>query len=350
MKKTSKYISAGHPPDSIVFIGDKKMDKPEMVLYKLGNGFQSENIESVSMLKKEIDTGNIHWLHCNGVSDVDMLKELGNLYKIHPLILADIANTEHSPKIEFLGEQIFLEIRAISYNEQSSEIDSEQVSFILGGNYLLSFLEKDNNCFKSIIERYSSNVSKSTPSPGFIIYSLFDSIVDSYYQILEKIGEDIEEVEDVILAKPTPAELERIHIIKRNLIFMRKAIWPLREIIRRLEVEGADLLDTASGLYIRDLYEHIIQIIDTVETQRELIAEILDVYLSSVSYKLNEIMRVLTVISTIFMPLTFISSIYGMNFKFMPELDWRLSYPIVMITMFVLGLGMLYLFRKKGWF
>ena len=301
-------------------------------------------------MKKELDINQAHWLHCNGVSDVNILKELGSLYKIHPLILADIANTEHNPKIEFLGEQIFLELKKIHYNEKTFEIDSEQVSFILGKNYLLSFLEKDDDCFKPIITRYSSNITKNPHTPGFIIYSLFDSIVDSYYNILENIGEDIEEVEDVILAKPTPKELERIHLIKRNLIFMRKAVWPLREIIRRLEVDGAEWLDNATGLYIRDLYEHIIQIIDTVETQREIVAEILDVYLSSVSYKLNEVMKVLTVISTIFMPLTFISSIYGMNFKFMPELDWRISYPVVMIFMFGLGLGMLYLFKRKGWF
>ena len=192
--------------------------------------------------------------------------------------------------------------------------------------------------------------SQTKFTPDYLFYALTDAIVDKYYIVLEGIGEDIELLEDSIIDKPTPTSLEAVHRLKRNLIFMRKATWPLREIIKRIEITKSSLLKNENDIYFRDLYEHIIQIIDTIETQREIVAELLDIYLSSVSYKLNEIMKVLTIISTIFIPLTFISSIYGMNFRFMPELGWKFGYPLIIAIMVVAGLWMLRLFRKKNWF
>lgn len=349
MKNRVKYLSAGLPPESVVFIGNQKVDTIKMEIFDLKNKFSNLIVDDINKLKI-LNKDKQLWINIKGVHDVSVLEHLGEIYNIHPLIMADIANTEHSPKIDFFEDYLFLEMKIVSYDNTANEVTSEQASFILGSNFLMSFLESHNSCFDSIIARFQSNSNKTDVNPGFLLYSLIDSLVDNYYNILEKMGEDIEEIEDIIMEKPTPKELERLHKVKRDLIYIRKAVWPLREVIRKLDSEATGFFEQGTSIYLRDLYEHIIQIIETVETQREIVAEILDVYLSSVSYKLNEIMKVLTVISTIFMPLTLITSLYGMNFKFMPELDWKFGYPLIWLFMISLSASMLYIFKRKNWF
>ena len=352
MKKIHRNISAGEAPEKVIFIGDKKMDKT--ILRRLC--YSHDNVqETVHDDKRDMSEftrcDGISWFQVYGVHDVELLAQLGKSFDIHPLILADIANTEHNPKMDIFDHQIFIELKRMIYNPKSRAIDSEQCSLLLGKNYVMSFLERDDDVFDPIIKRIKAGKQKITSaSSGFLVYSLIDIIVDDYYSILEQIGEDIEDLEDNIIEKPSIKDIEQIHSIKHSLIYLRKAVWPLREVVKKFDVEAADFYDKSDYIYLRDLYDHIIQIIDTVETQREILAEILDIYLSSVSNKLNQIMKVLTIISTIFIPLTFISSIYGMNFKFMPELEWQWSYPILMTSMLIISGVMLFMFKRKGWF
>ncbi|MCX7735462.1 MAG: magnesium/cobalt transporter CorA [Candidatus Kapabacteria bacterium] len=345
-----KKKSYGLPPESIVFIGEKKTEKTIINVFEINSESHKEySLESIDQLKIKKDDTH-YWVEIIGLHDTSVLEKIGERFKIHPLILADIANTEHYPKLDITDGFNFIELKLIDYSLTENSITSEQVAFLIGEKILFTFLERETDIFNFVKDRIRGKHTKLTNySVEFISYSLIDSIVDKYYYILGEIGEKIEELEDEMLKGPEPKTMDIIHNLKRNIIFIRKAVWPLREIIRKLEMDVRN--DTNPlGIYYKDLYDHIIQVIDTIETQRELVAEMMDIYLSSVSFKLNDIIKVLTIISTIFIPLTFISSIYGMNFHFMPELTWKWGYPLIMFIMFSIGLSMLIYFKRKKWF
>jgi len=238
----------------------------------------------------------------------------------------------------------------LNYNDKSSEIEAEQISLILGTNFVLSFQEKEGDTFNPIRERIRNSKGRiRRMGADYLSYSLLDSIVDNYFIILEKLGEKIEFLEDELVTRPTPETLQIIHHLKREMIYLRKAVWPLREVIGSLERGEPPLVKETIRVYLRDVYDHTIQVIDTIETFRDMVSGMLDIYLSSISNRLNAVMKVLTIIATIFMPLTFLAGIYGMNFKYMPELEWRWSYPVVWLIMVGIGVSMLLYFRKKKW-
>ncbi len=345
-----KQKSYGLPPESIVFIGEKKTEKITINVFEFNSVTCKEyTLEDINDLKIKKDDTN-YWVEIIGLHDTSILENIGSKYKIHPLILADIANTEHFPKLDITPDFVFIELKLINYSNEENEISSEQIAFLIGDTILFTFLESHTDIFNFVKERLRGKHSNLTNyNIEFLSYSLIDSIVDKYYLILGEIGEKIEELEDEMLKGPNPKTMDIIHNLKRNIIFIRKAVWPLREIIRKLEMDVRDNHNSI-GIYYKDLYDHIIQVIDTIETQRELVAEMMEIYLSSVSFKLNDIIKVLTIISTIFIPLTFISSIYGMNFHYMPELSWKWGYPLIMLIMFSIGLGMLLFFKRKKWF
>ncbi len=351
-KKHKLSEKIGLPPEEVVFIGSLKMEEVQISVFDMNSvNFVQKKVQDYKEFQFNNPTVSSRWIDVTGLHQTEALKKIGADLKIHSMILADIANTEHSPKIQFHDEIIFIELKILKYNNIDTSLDSEQLSLVLGQNYVASFRETDSGIFDFIKDRITgTGIKVNKYSPGYIHYTLIDAVVDKYYEVLESIGEEIENIEEEVLEKPQPIHIEKIHHLKRNLIFLRKATWPLREIIKKIEITQSKLLDDENDIYIKDLYDHIIQIIDTIETQREILAEMLDIYLSSVSYKLNEIMKVLTVISTIFIPLTFISSIYGMNFRFMPELEMRYGYFVIMGFMFLSGLVMLMLFKKKKWF
>lgn len=345
------YKAFGLPPEAIVFIGEKKTEYITINVIEFGQDYFKEYpLDDISQLKL-VDDKRIHqWINVVGLHDTSVLEKIGDKFKIHSLILADIANTEHFPKIEIIDDFTFLEMKLINYSDERNEIVSEQVAFILGDNILLTFLERESDVFNFVRDRLRGKHAKLTNlSAEFLSYSLIDAIVERYYYILEQIGENIEELEDELLKGPKPQSMDYIHTLKRNIIFVRKAVWPLREIIRKLEMDTPNEVNSIK-IYYKDLYDHILQVIDTIETQREIVAEMMDIYLSSVSFKLNDIIKVLTIISTIFIPLTYISSIYGMNFHYMPELTWKWGYPLIMFIMFTIGVSMLIYFKRKKWF
>jgi len=286
----------------------------------------------------------------NGLYDVDMIEKLGTYFHVHPLILEDVLSVNQRPKVEDSGDILFIVLRMLQFDDEKKEIISEQVSFILGKNFLFTFQEKAGDVFEPVrvrLRQYKGRIR--TMGADYLAYTLLDAIVDNYFLVLEKMGDQIENLEELLVNNPTEETLITIHKLKREMIFLRKSVWPLRETINGLERSESSLIQKSTGIYLRDVYDHTIQVIDTVESYRDMVSGMLDIYLSSVSNRMNEVMKVLTVIATIFIPLTFIAGVYGMNFEFMPELGWKWSYPLLWLFMIGVAILMIFYFRKKRW-
>ncbi|KXB04011.1 magnesium transporter [candidate division MSBL1 archaeon SCGC-AAA382A03] len=332
--------------------GSRKQ-KITLVDYDESN-FQEKEITNVEECFPFKDKPTITWINVDGLHPPEIPEKIGNYFGLHPLILEDILNTDQRPKIEDFDEHLFVVLKMLYFDKEKDEVFSEQfseqISFILSSNFVISFQEKGSKVFENIRDRIKNSKGKiRKKGPDYLIYALIDAIVDSYFKILEKFGEKIEFLEEELVEDPNPETLQTIHELKRELISLRKTIWPLREIIGGLSRGETPLIKESTEIYFKDIYDHTIQIIDTIETYREMVSSMLDVYLSSVSNKMNEVMKVLTIIATIFIPLTFIAGLYGMNFAFMPELEWTMGYPIVLLIMVtVAGLMVIY-FRRKEW-
>lgn len=353
MKKLIKKRSekAGLPPGTLVHIGEKKTEELKFTIMDYDEThFQEKEIKTIEECFAFKEKPTVTWINIDGLHQVEILERLGDCYGFHPLVLEDILNTDQRPKMEDYGEYIYIVLKMLDYNDISGEIEAEQISLILGPNFAISFQEREGDVFNPIRERIRNNKGRiRRMGTDFLAYALLDSIVDNYFIILEKLGEKIEFLEEKLVTEPTPETLQIIHHLKREMIFLRKAVWPLREVIGGLERGESSLVKETTRIYLRDVYDHTIQVIDTIETYRDMVSGMLDIYLSSVSNRLNAVMKVLTIIATIFMPLTFIGGIYGMNFKYMPELEWRWGYPIVLLIMLGIGIFMLIYFRKKRW-
>jgi len=281
---------------------------------------------------------------------VGIIEKIGKHFSIHPLILEDILHTGQRPKMEDFEDYIFLVVKMFYYDEKDDEIKMEQVSLLLGSNFVISFQEREGDIFDPIRERIRNHKGRiRMMKADYLGYALLDTIVDNYFIILEKVGENIENMEEELVTRPTPETLQTIHNLKRELIVLRKSIWPLREVVNSLERGESPLINEATGVYLRDVYDHTIQVIDTIETFRDMVSGMLDIYLSSISNKMNEVMKVLTIIATIFIPLTFVAGIYGMNFEFMPELKWHWGYFAALLVMVAVAVIMVFYFRRKRW-
>ncbi|OGP92085.1 MAG: magnesium and cobalt transport protein CorA [Deltaproteobacteria bacterium RBG_16_54_18] len=349
IKKRSR--KSGLPPGSLVHIGERKVRTPKISIIDYDEAKfweeRSKKIEECFVFKER---PTITWVNIDGLHQTSLLEALGDCYGFHPLVLEDILNTDQRPKIEDYGDYLYIVLRSLEYNERKKEIESDQISIILGRNFVFSFQEKEGDTFDAVRERIRTGKGRIRKmGADYLVHALLDSIVDNYFFILEKLGERIEFLEEQLVTQPTTETLRTIHGLKRELIFLRKAVWPLREVVGSLERGESPLIQESTRIYLRDLYDHTIQVIDNVETFRDMIAGILDIYLSSVSNRLNTVMKVLTVIATIFMPLTFLAGIYGMNFKFMPELEWRWGYPLLWGVMVATGISMMIYFKKKKW-
>ncbi len=343
---------AGLPPGSLVHIGEKKSGSAKITImdYDEAN-FQEKETDAVNECILFKDKPTVTWINVEGVHSVEVLENLGECYGFHPLVLEDVMNTDQRPKIEDYSEYLYIVLKMLRFNDSNGGTVSEQISLIVGRNFLFSFQEGiEGDVFGPIRERLRNNKSRIRKmGPDYLAYSLIDAIVDNYFSILEKLGEKVEILEEVIVSNPATETLREIHFLKREMIFLRKAVWPLREVINSMERGESPLVLESTRVYLRDVYDHTIQIIDTVETFRDMVSGMLDIYLSSVSNRLNAVMKVLTIIATIFMPLTFIAGVYGMNFRYMPELSWRLGYPAFWVVILVIAVIMLIFFRKKDW-
>ena len=349
IKKRSK--KAGLPPGTLVHIGEKKTEIPRITIIDYDEThFQEREAKSIEecFLFKEKPT--LTWINVDGLHQVEVMERLGECYGLHPLVMEDILNTDQRTKIEDYGDYMYIVLKALEFGSKSNEVEAEQISLILGSNFVFSFQEREGDTFNPIRERIRNGKGHIRKmGTDYLAYALLDSIVDNYFIILEKIGEKIEFLEEKLVSTPSPETLQMIQHLKREMIFLRKAIWPLREVISSLERRESSLIKESTRVYLRDVYDHAIQVMDTIETYRDMVSSMLDIYLSSVSNRLNSVMKVLTIIATIFMPLSFLAGVYGMNFKFMPELEWRWSYPLIWLIMVGIGIFMLTYFKKRRW-
>jgi len=282
---------------------------------------------------------------------VDKIEEMAKNFGIHPLVIEDISSTGQRPKVEILGNGVYAVLRAFTYDEKHDIVYSEQISIIFGKDYVLSFQESADDIFEPILKRMLRTGSRIRKSlADYLAYSLIDLVVDNYFLDLEIIGDKIEELENAIVNHFSEDMLGMIYNLKRNLLHLRKYIWPLREVVFRLNRDEATLIQEETQLYLRDLYDHVIRVTDHVETYRDSLTTMLDIYLTNLSNRMNDIMKILTVISTIFIPATFLASIYGMNFAYMgPELQWYYGYPMLLFVMFFIAIILLIYFRKIRW-
>ncbi len=347
-KRTEKI---GLPPGTLIHIGQKKVEKPKITFIAYN---EEKFLEKTPGSLKEClplkEDAKVNWINLTGLHQTELLEEIGSYFKIHSLVLEDILNTTERPKLEDYGSYLFFLLKRFHLSPKAGEIEIEQVALVLGDKYLLSFEEKENETFEPVREQLRIGKNRLRNSGvDYLAYSLIDLTVDQYFAVLEKLGEEIEVLEVEVVEKPERETLEKIHHLKRKLLQVRKSIWALREVLNSLERIGSPLMEKETLLYLRDVYDHTIEIIDTVETYREMLSGMLDVYLSSLSNRLNEVMKVLTIIATIFMPLTFIAGVYGMNFKYMPELYWKWGYPATWLIMLAIGFSMYYYFKRRGW-
>ena len=349
VKKKSKKV--GLPPGTIVHIGNKRMEKVKINIIDYNEEhFQEKEVKSAGECFPYKDKSTITWINIDGVHEIKVIEEIGKLFNLHSLILEDIVDTDQRPKIKDFRDYIFIILKMLYCDKKSNEMKIEQVSLILGKNYVISFQEREGDVFDFIRDRIRNNIGRIRKlGADYLVYSLMDAIVDNYFTIIEKLDEEIENLEDKVISQQNPANVQAIHKLKRDLIFLRKSVWPLREVISILERGESPLVLESTNLYLRDVYGHTIQVMDTVESLRDIISGILDIYLSSINTRMNEIMKVLTIIATIFIPLTFITGIYGMNFQYMPEIKWFWGYPLILSVMLIIGIVMVIFFKRKKW-
>jgi magnesium transporter len=348
-KKSSK--KAGLSPGSLVHIGDKKIETIRISLM---------NYDPANLLEKQLpaieasfpyrDTPPVTWINVDGLHEIDVIEKIGVHFGIHPLVLEDILNTGQRTKAEEFENYIYIVLKMLVFDETVDHVTAEQVSLILGPHFLISFQEKEGDVFDFVRERIRKARGRIRKSGcDYLAYALMDAVVDHYFEILEKLGDKIELLEEQLLEEPTPRILEDIHHLKREMIFFRKQVWPLREVINSLIKDPSELIQETTHIFLRDVYDHTIQVIDTIESFRDLLSGLSDLYLSTVSNRMNEVMKFLTIIATIFIPLTFVAGIYGMNFEFMPELKWPWAYPALWLLLIMISVSMLFWLKRKKW-
>ncbi|MFX1247605.1 MAG: magnesium/cobalt transporter CorA [Promethearchaeota archaeon] len=349
IKKRKKKV--GLPPGTPIFVGRKKIEETRITVLDYDEiNYEEKEVKTVEECLPFKLKPTITWVNMDGLHDTSILEKFGEHFNLHPLLLEDILNTDQRPKIDDYENHLYIVLKMLNYNEERKSVVIEQVSLILGQNYVLSFQERPEDVFNPIRERIKGKKGKiRSYGADHLFYALIDVIVDNYFLILERLSERIEFLEEEVVTTPGTETIQTIHSLKTNIIFIRKSVWPLRELISRLERGGSVLIQPETQKYIRDVYDHTIQVIDTVETLRDIVSGMLDIYLSSISNKMNEVMKVLTIIATIVIPMTVISGIYGMNFHLMPELAWSFGYPMALSLMLLVAIIMLSYFWKKGW-
>lgn len=349
IKKVAKKIA--QPPGTLIHVGEKKIETVKLSLIRYNKDILEEKeMESPCDCLSEKDFKGVCWVNVSGIHDVGIIEQIGNNFELHSLVMEDILNTFQRPKQESHEDYVYTVLKMLYYDKSKKEVQSEQVSFILGSNFVVTFQEREEDVFGPVRERIRKAKGRiRKKGADYLLYALIDAIVDNYFLLMEGLGEDIEALEDQLLEHPAPEILQTIHNLKREMIFLRKAVWPLREIINGLLKDESKLIKKATEIYLRDVYDHTIQIIETTETYRDMVAGLQDLYLSSVSNRMNEVMKVLTIIATLFIPLTFIAGIYGMNFEFMPELKWKAGYFIIWGVMAAAAAVMFIYFKRKKW-
>ena len=350
LRKGSK--KAGLPPGTVVFVGEKKVEDIRITLIDYDeNQYEEKEIKNVEDAFPYKDAPFISWINIDGVHQVDIIEKLGTHFVLHPLLQEDVVSTHQRPKLDEFEDHLFIVLRMFFFNEEENELEGEQISLIVGANFVISFQERQGDVFNQVRERLRNGKGRiRKKGSDYLAYALIDAIVDGYYNILEELGENLESLQEQLVAEPRREDLQIIQHLKRDMLILRKSIWPLREVVSGLVKSESTLIKEDVLVYLRDVYDHVIQAIDTIETFRDMLSAMLDIYLSSTSNRMNEVMKVLTIIATIFIPMTFLAGIYGMNFKYMPELEWRYAYLVFWIVVLVVLIAMAAWFKRKKWF
>jgi len=346
-----QLLKRGLPPGELVQVGAVSGEPVSIAVFDYSeDAFDERESQTTDDCIPLCESSTVSWIDVDGVHDVDIIGRLGEAFRLHPLTLEDIVNTHQRPKIEEFENYIYVVLKMPRYDSESGEFVDEQVSFVLKRGCVISFQERPGDVFDGIRERIRGGRGRIRKAGAdYLMYALIDAVVDGYFVLLESVGEQIESIEEELAREPSQEVMRRIHALKRESILVRRAIWPLREVISSLSKNESTLIEGPTMLYIRDVYDHTIQVIDTIESLRDMLSGLLDLYLSSVSNRMNEVMKVLTVIATMFIPLTFVAGVYGMNFQHMPELSWW-GYAAVWGVMVIMLAGMLVFFKRKRWF
>jgi magnesium transporter len=342
---------AGLPPGTLLPVGERRVEWTTLTLIEYNAGACSERVLADSEDWRSLNNASaVHWINVEGLHDVAVIQRVGDAFGLHPLVLEDIVTVGQRPRLEDYGDYLFIVVKMLYRKGPARQIVSEQISFILGAFGVLTFQEVEGDIFDPIRERIRAAKGRiRSAGPDYLAYRLLDAIIDNYFIVLEDVSDRVEELQDRVATSPSQAIIHDIHQLKRDLIFLRKSLWPVREVVGGLQKAESDFIDPSTGVFLRDAYEHTIQVIDMVETMRDTLSSAQDIYLSSMSNRMNEIMRVLTVMSTLFIPLTFIVGVYGMNFDHMPELHWRHGYLATWLLMIGTTAGLVLFFRRKKW-
>lgn len=351
-KRTQNYKKhLGQVPGALVYTGNKEDKVLHLNAFDYSeDSYKEADLNTVEEAFNFKDSETVTWFNLNGLNFTDQIEKIGQHYKLHPLILEDIVNTSQRPKIDEYKDYFFIVLKMMYY-DADEKLVSEQVSIVMGKNYVLTFQEAEGDVFDSLRDRIRQKKGRvREEGSDYLMYALMDAIVDHYYAIIEIMGNKIEDLEDDLFTGLTQEQIsQQIQNLKREILKLRRAIFPLREIINRVEKSDNPLIEEKTTHYFRDVYDHIIQVTENIDIYREMIWSLMDMYMTTISNKMNEVMKVLTIIATIFIPLTFIAGIYGMNFTNMPELQYKYGYYIVWIVMLVVLIGMLVYFKRKKW-
>ena len=353
VKKIRNIVSRrkiGQAPGSVIYTGEKSNQK----LFIESFDYNKEKCIVKELTEVEecfnFETGTITWINVNGLNHVETIEKIGEHYELHPLVMEDIVNISQRPKIDEYDDYIFVVLKMLYYDDDN-KIISEQVSFILGEEYVLSFQESEGDVFDSVRNRIKQGKGRiRNMQADYLLYALMDAVVDHYFSIIETLGDKIEDFETAIFSGKVDDDIsQKIQNLKREILRVRRAIFPLREVINRIEKNESNLIDKKTITYYRDIYDHLIQVTENIDIYREMIWSLMDMYMTTISNKMNEVMKVLTIMASIFIPLTFIAGIYGMNFEYIPELKYKYSYFILWGVMILLFIGMLIYFKRKKW-
>ncbi len=341
----------GLPPGTLMHVGETSTAKVQItVLDYDAEEFAEQKSYSPEKCLPFRDTDSVTWINVDGIHNLGTLRKIGEHFGLHPLTLEDIASTDQRPKLEDFDHYLYLVVKMPYFDEEDDEVKVEQLSIILTNTCVISFQEREGDVFNPIRDWLRTNRGRIRKmGPDYLAYSLLDAIVDSYFEILERFGEKLEPLEEELIADPKPDTLKALYELRSDLIVLRKSAWPLRDVLNRLCRGATELIKESTLIYMRDVYDHTVRVIDSIETSRDTLSAMLDVYLSSVSNRMNEVIKVLTIIATVFIPLTFITGVYGMNFKRMPETESAWGYPVVCGVMLVIAVAMLIYFRKRRW-
>lgn len=349
-KPKGRASKAGLPPGTPVYIGQPKVEQLRCRAYLYNQTTFEERTPCPDECANLRQEGITLWLDVVGLHDVDAIHTVAEAFQLHPLTLEDILNTHQRPKAEEYEGYLYLVMRMLTFDPGSQRIESEQVSLIIGADFVLSFQEREGDVFEPVRDRLRAPQSRlRARSADFLAYSLIDAIVDHYFVVLEHVGDQIEKLEAQLMTQADGALLQAIQSWRHALLEFSHAAWPLREAIGWLARDETPYIQEATRLYLRDVYDHLMYVIENLTTYREMLSNLVELYLSATSNRLNEVMKMLTIIATVFMPLSFIAGIYGMNFEYMPELGWRWGYPAVLVLMLIVAVGLLYYFRRRGW-